>query len=437
VKFGNNAQPAPFTIGVGGTSLNVTVPNNATSGKIGVTNAGGLTQTTNGFTIDPRISSFSPTSGAVGLIVNVNGTGFGGADRVNFAGGVFGVPTNVTATTLKVAVPPGATTGPITVHTPAGTSAASAASFTVTFSVTSIAPASAVYSHDVTITGVGLTGVTAVKFNNILGAIVSNTGTVIHANTPPSGDISGTVTIWKGTASVAAPQQFSLLDVTSFLPTSATPGTDVVITGHGFTGATGVKFHGHDATFTVDSATQITARVPSNADSGTLSVTGPGGTATSSGSVTISDVTGVKINEFSLGTTAASDDDFVELYNSSSGNVDLSSCQLSHKHATDTEVVLFPTSSTPVIVQPNHYYVVEPTADLDATDGGLKLMCGAMLNDAVGWGAAPTGFLEGTATAAPAADGSAARMPDGTDSGDNSADFTFDATPTPGATNVP
>jgi hypothetical protein len=145
----------------------------------------------------------------------------------------------------------------------------------------------------------------------------------------------------------------------------------------------------------------------------------------------------VKINEFSLGTTAASDDDFVELYNSSSGNVDLSSCQLSYKHATDTEVVLFPTSSTPVIVQPNHYYVVEPTADLDATDGGLKLMCGAMLNDAVGWGAAPTGFLEGTATAAPAADGSAARMPDGTDSGENSADFTFDATPTPGATNVP
>src|SRR5205823_2826645 len=45
VKFGNNTQAAPFTIGAGGTSLNVTVPNNATSGKIGVTNAGGLTQT--------------------------------------------------------------------------------------------------------------------------------------------------------------------------------------------------------------------------------------------------------------------------------------------------------------------------------------------------------------------------------------------------------
>src|SRR5207249_8078672 len=91
VKFGNNTQAAAFTVGAGGTSLNVTVPNNATSGKIGVTNAGGLTQTANDFTIDPRISTFSPTSGAVGLVVNVNGTGLGGADRVNFAGGVFGV----------------------------------------------------------------------------------------------------------------------------------------------------------------------------------------------------------------------------------------------------------------------------------------------------------------------------------------------------------
>jgi hypothetical protein len=32
-------------------------------------------------------------------------------------------------------------------------------------------------------------------------------------------------------------QQFSLLDITSFLPTSATPGTDVVITGHRFRSA--------------------------------------------------------------------------------------------------------------------------------------------------------------------------------------------------------
>src|SRR5207244_6516224 len=114
LSFGHRPPAAAFSVGVGATSLNVTVPSNATIGKICVTNAGGLTQTANDFTIDPKIDSLSTLSGAVGLVLTVNGTGFGGADRVNFAGGVFGVPTSVTATSLKVAVPAGATSGPIT-----------------------------------------------------------------------------------------------------------------------------------------------------------------------------------------------------------------------------------------------------------------------------------------------------------------------------------
>src|SRR5207244_11483992 len=106
----------------------------------------------------------------------------------------------------------------------------------------------------------GLTGVTGVTFSTLPGAIVSNSGTVIHATTPASGAISGTVTVWKGKASVAAPQQFTLLDVTSFLPTSATPGTDVVITGHGFTGAAAVAINRTAAaSFDVGTGTAITA----------------------------------------------------------------------------------------------------------------------------------------------------------------------------------
>ena len=183
--------------------------------------------------------------------------------------------------------------------------------------------------------------------------------------------------------------------------------------------------------------TRITARIPAGATTGTVSVTVPAGTVASAGSVTVSDVTGALINEFSLGTTSATDDDFVELYNSGSGDIDLSSCELRYKHGTDADVLLFPTSATPVIVQPGHYSVVQPTADLDATDGGLKLTCGATVDDRAGWGTAPAGFFELAATAAPAADGSAVRSPNATDTGNNSADFAFDATPTPGASNGP
>lgn len=70
--------------------------------------------------------------------------------------------------------------------------------------------------------------------------------------------------------------------ITSFTPTTACVGGTVVITGTNFTTATAVRFNGTAATFTVNSATQITTTVPAGATSGTISVTNPLGTATSS-----------------------------------------------------------------------------------------------------------------------------------------------------------
>ncbi|HEY5408706.1 MAG TPA: putative Ig domain-containing protein [Ginsengibacter sp.] len=75
-------------------------------------------------------------------------------------------------------------------------------------------------------------------------------------------------------------------NITSFTPTSACLGTTptITITGSNFTGATSVKFNGVNATsFSVVSATTITAVLPaSGVTSGPITVTTPGGTATSS-----------------------------------------------------------------------------------------------------------------------------------------------------------
>ena len=74
--------------------------------------------------------------------------------------------------------------------------------------------------------------------------------------------------------------------ITSFSPTSGGTNTSVIITGTNFTGATAVKFGGTDASsFTVYSFTQITA-VVAGGSTGTVTVTTPGGTATSSDSFT-------------------------------------------------------------------------------------------------------------------------------------------------------
>lgn len=75
--------------------------------------------------------------------------------------------------------------------------------------------------------------------------------------------------------------------ITNFTPTSTCAGEEVVITGTNFTGATEVNFNGVAATsFTVDSDTQITAIVPSGITTGKITVTTPGGTATSAGDFT-------------------------------------------------------------------------------------------------------------------------------------------------------
>jgi hypothetical protein len=70
--------------------------------------------------------------------------------------------------------------------------------------------------------------------------------------------------------------------VASFTPASGPIGATVALTGTNLTGATKVAFHGTAATtFSVVSSTRLTANVPAGATTGTITVTTPGGTATS------------------------------------------------------------------------------------------------------------------------------------------------------------
>jgi hypothetical protein len=73
--------------------------------------------------------------------------------------------------------------------------------------------------------------------------------------------------------------------ISSFTPAIGGPGTSVIITGANLSGATAVSFGGTAASFTVNSASQITATVGSGS-TGKVSVTTLGGTATSSNTFT-------------------------------------------------------------------------------------------------------------------------------------------------------
>ena len=73
----------------------------------------------------------------------------------------------------------------------------------------------------------------------------------------------------------------------AFSPTSGAVNTNVVITGTNLGSALSVTFNGANAAFTVNSGTQLTATVPTNATTGLIAVTTPGGTATSAASFTV------------------------------------------------------------------------------------------------------------------------------------------------------
>ncbi len=79
--------------------------------------------------------------------------------------------------------------------------------------------------------------------------------------------------------------------ISGFSPTSGGVGTSVTVTGTNFTGATSVRFNGQSASFSVVTSTQINATVPNCSSSGPISVTTAGGTATSSGSFSVTGCT--------------------------------------------------------------------------------------------------------------------------------------------------
>lgn len=92
---------------------------------------------------------------------------------------------------------------------------------------------------------------------------------------------SGSATVSLGTVSASFVLQNQAVRITSFSPVDAAPGASVTITGAGFTSASAVRFGGVASSYTVNSATQITATVPTGGLSGFITVTAPGGTATS------------------------------------------------------------------------------------------------------------------------------------------------------------
>jgi uncharacterized repeat protein (TIGR03803 family) len=276
----NNTTTSSFTVN-SPTQITIIVPYGATTGKIKVTNPAGAASSAASFLVPPAITSFSPASGFAGTAVTLNGKTFLGATSVTF-NGVAAAFTVDTSTRIRATAPVGVTTGIIAVTTAGGTGV-SATNFAVPPTITSFTPAAGPVNTKVTINGTAFTGVSSVKFNGKTASFTVLSATQLTANVS-GGSTTGKITVTTPGGTATSATNFIVAvppTVTGFTPGSGVPGTSVVITGTGFDTASAVAFNGYGASFTINSATQITATVPSSATTGKIKVTNAAGAASS------------------------------------------------------------------------------------------------------------------------------------------------------------
>jgi parallel beta-helix repeat protein len=241
--------------------------------------------------------------------VTITGHGFHGVTQVSFAGASASF-TLVSNSQIDATVPPGASSGPITVTSRDG-STNSSGSFTVpspapaTPSISGFSPSSGPAGTAVTISGSNLTGATTVSFGGASATYTIASDSQINAMVP-TGAGSGPVSVTTPTGTALSSSTFTITVITpgpsisGFSPASGPVGTLVTIGGANLTGATAVSFNGTPVTaFTVISDSQITATVPTNATTGPIGVTTPNGSTTSSSPFTVTTTPAASISGFS------------------------------------------------------------------------------------------------------------------------------------------
>ena len=263
------------------------------------------------YAVAPTITSVTPSTASDDCEVTIIGTNFqtGPTTDVTF-GGVNGTNEQVDSSTqMEVTIPSGGGVGDNTsAPVVASNGADNSAPFAFTTGpeaacpgVPTFSPSSGIVGSTVTISGSFTTAPTGVRFNTSSLVVPTNSTPTGATAVVPAGATTGPIHVYTTAGQETSATNFTVTPVpaptiTSFTPTFGPVGTSVKITGTNFSGTisganfttTGVTFNNVAGTFVVNSATQITATVPSTATTGPIKVTTPGGTATSTTNFTVS-----------------------------------------------------------------------------------------------------------------------------------------------------
>ncbi len=300
VTFGGTT--ASFTID-SSTQITATTPAHvAGTVDVVVTTSDGSATAANAYTYNdpPTITTVNPASGSStgGQSVTITGTNFTSASAVTFGG--TNASFTVDSSTQITATTPAHVAGAVdvVVTTPDGSATAvNAYTYNDPPTITTVNPASgsSTGGQSVTITGTNFTSASAVTFGGTTASFTIDSSTQITATTPAhvAGAVDVVVTTPDGSATAANAYTYNdPPTITTVNPASGstTGGQSVTITGTNFTSASAVTFGGTNASFTIDSSTQITATTPAHV-AGTVDVvvTTPDSSATASNAYTYND----------------------------------------------------------------------------------------------------------------------------------------------------
>jgi RHS repeat-associated protein len=268
-------------------SIVATVPANTVTGPVTV-HVNGLSSNQDvQFTLpNPQIAGLSPTRGAVGMLVQINGSGFGaaeGSSRVVFNNNATATVLSWSNTQIVAEVPTTASTGPVTVVEGGVTSNGDVDFEVPAPQITSLTPNTGGIGNPVTITGTGFQArpgsMGRVQFANgfSTAAITSWSDTQIVA-VVPGGTTTGPVQLYAANNQISNVANYTIpaLSITNLSPGTGPVGTQVTITGTAFgatQGSSTVTFNGQPAaSITGWNNTQIVASVPSSATTGPVAV---------------------------------------------------------------------------------------------------------------------------------------------------------------------
>ena len=295
VKFGT-VNAASFKV-ESATEIKAVSPASSGVASLSVTTPGGTSTTGTGdeFTYipAPTVTKIEPSTGPAhgGTIVTITGTNLTGVSAVKFGTNAATRFEFKSATEVKATSPGGTGKVAVIVTTPGGTSASTASDefiYVPAPTVEKVTPDEGPIDGgtSVTISGTNLTGA-SVKFGSTAAVPVEVKSTQIKVNSPAgsAGTANVTVTTIGGVSKETAADDFTYDPIPTITkvephegPTSG--GTEVTITGTGFTTGTTLKSDTVNWTgVKFESATEIKVVSPAGSGTAILSATTPGGTS--------------------------------------------------------------------------------------------------------------------------------------------------------------